>query len=243
MGLLIFDLEGKFAHFRKYDTNSSSLTYSAPPRTVICGMIAAILGMEKNSYYSLFIPQKAKIGVRILSKNHKVMQSLNYWKTEGTKDFRTPTNHTQIPFEVLTNQQKVAYRIYFEHEDTSICMELEKRLKEQKYYFAPYLGAAPFQCYINNVEYITEEQINNQEKLPFATIVRICDIEEDSVEFHNGSFVLTRERMPRYFDENRYLEEASSYLLELNGKPLIMKCNGEVRKVQYKDGEEYITFL
>ena len=49
--------------------------------------------------------------------------------------------------------------------------------------------------------------------------------------------------MPRYFDENRYLEEASSYLLELNGKPLIMKYNGEVRKVQYKDGEEYITFL
>lgn len=243
MGLLIFDLEGKFAHFRKYDTNSSSLTYSAPPRTVICGMIAAMLGLEKDSYYSLFAPQNAKIGVRILSKNRKVMQSLNYWKIEGTKDFRTPTNHTQIPFEVLTNQRKVAYRIYFEHKDTSIYTELEKRLKEQKYYFAPYLGAAPFQCYITNIDYVTEELIDNKEKLAFSTIVRICDIEEGSVNFHNGSFVLSRERMPRYFDENRYLEEASSYLLELTGKPLIMKCNGEIRKVQYKDREEYITFL
>lgn len=243
MGLLIFDIEGKFAHFRKYDTNSSSLTYSVPPRTTICGIIASILGLEKDSYYSLFYPQDAKIGVRILSKNRKIMQSLNYWKIEGTKDFRTPVNHTQIPFEVLTSQEKVAYRIYFDHQDASIYRELERRLREQKYYFAPYLGAAPFQCHIKNVDYSTEEIIDNQKELAFSTVMRIDEIEEGTVSFYNGSFMLIRERMPRFFDEKRYLQEASSYLLELTGKPLTMRWNGEIRKIKYEEEEEFIAFL
>ncbi len=243
MGLLIFDIEGKFAHFRKYDTNSSSLTYSAPPRTVICGIIAAMLGIEKDQYYLLFSPKKAKIGIRILSKNRKIMQTLNYWKLEGVKDFRMPKDHTQIPFEVLTNLNKVTYRIYFDHEDLDIHRELERRLKEEKYYFAPYFGAAPFQCHIKQVKYSEEKIIDNKEKLAISTVTRIDAIEKDSVEFHKGSFVLSRERMPRYFNENRYLEEACPYLLELDGRPLVMKWNDEIRKVVYQDKEEYITFL
>ena len=51
MDLLVFDISGKFAHFRKYYTNSSSLTYLVPPRTSIYGLIAGILGLERDSYY------------------------------------------------------------------------------------------------------------------------------------------------------------------------------------------------
>ena len=63
MKLLIFDIIGKFAHFRKYYSNSSALSFGAPPRTTICGMVAAILGMEKDSYYSIMNLEKCKIAV------------------------------------------------------------------------------------------------------------------------------------------------------------------------------------
>ena len=44
---VIFDIEGKFAHFRKIYTNSSSLSYLVPPRTTVQGIIAAMLGYER----------------------------------------------------------------------------------------------------------------------------------------------------------------------------------------------------
>jgi len=60
MKLLIFDWKGRMGHFRKLDTNSSSLTYSFPSRTTIAGMIAGVLGYEKDSYYELFRRKGAK---------------------------------------------------------------------------------------------------------------------------------------------------------------------------------------
>ncbi|KPA09783.1 CRISPR-associated protein Cas5 domain protein, partial [Candidatus Magnetomorum sp. HK-1] len=37
--ILSFRLNGRFAHFRKFYTNSSSLSYFVPPRTAIIGML------------------------------------------------------------------------------------------------------------------------------------------------------------------------------------------------------------
>ena len=67
MEVLIFDLSGKMAHFRKYYTNSSSLTYYFPPRTVIIGLIAGLIGKERDSYYEIFSKDKAYVGISIKS--------------------------------------------------------------------------------------------------------------------------------------------------------------------------------
>lgn len=64
MKIIIFELWGKFAHFRKFYTNSSSLSYSVPPRTTIEGIIAAILGYERDSYYEKFNPDNLYVAVR-----------------------------------------------------------------------------------------------------------------------------------------------------------------------------------
>lgn len=60
--VIIFDIMGRNAHFRKFYTNSSSLSYLVPPRTVIAGLIAGLLGLpserftndEKETYYEKF---------------------------------------------------------------------------------------------------------------------------------------------------------------------------------------------
>lgn len=64
MKFLVFDLKGKFAHFRKFYTNSSSLSYLVPPRTVIEGMVAAILGFERDSYYDMFSAENLLVAVQ-----------------------------------------------------------------------------------------------------------------------------------------------------------------------------------
>ena len=58
MKIIVFDIKGKFAHFRKFYTNSSSLTYGIPPRTAICGILAAILGLERDSIMKSLVLRK-----------------------------------------------------------------------------------------------------------------------------------------------------------------------------------------
>ncbi|MCB5267201.1 MAG: CRISPR-associated protein Cas5, partial [Candidatus Cloacimonetes bacterium] len=41
--ILELRLSGNLAHFRKFYTNASSLSYTIPPRTAICGLVASIL--------------------------------------------------------------------------------------------------------------------------------------------------------------------------------------------------------
>lgn len=243
MNILVFDISGKFAHFRKYYTNSSSLSYSVPPRTMISGMIAGILGKERNSYYEEFTPQKARIGIRILTRNKKIMQSLNYLKIETTIGFEAPKNHTQIPFEILTNDKLIVFRIYFFHQDEELIRELEQRIVDQEYFYPPYLGVASFNCRISKVKIEQAELIKTKEEKEISSLIRIEEIERISGGLIKNLLHLERDKMPRFFDKDRYLQEAASYLMELSGKPIPIKTKEELLKVIYKEREEYISFM
>ena len=61
--ILEMELSGQLAHFRKFYTNASSLTYSIPPRTGICGLIASILKLPRDSYYDTL--NSANLGVAV----------------------------------------------------------------------------------------------------------------------------------------------------------------------------------
>ena len=78
--ILKFRIYGKFAHFKKFYTNSSSLSYLVPPRTVITGMLASVMEYARDSYYQLFSPEKIKISVAVSTGTDitKQMQSMNY---------------------------------------------------------------------------------------------------------------------------------------------------------------------
>jgi len=54
MKVLVFDLFGDFAHFRKYYTTTSPLTFSFPPPPTIAGILGAIYGASKEEYLDIF---------------------------------------------------------------------------------------------------------------------------------------------------------------------------------------------
>lgn len=64
--LLCFDIWADYAHFKKYYTTTSPLTFSIPPKTSIYGIIGAILGMGKNEYLYYFQPGMCQIGIQIM---------------------------------------------------------------------------------------------------------------------------------------------------------------------------------
>ncbi len=133
-----FQLSGKFAHFRKFYTNSSSLSYSLPPRTVICGMLASILKISRDEYYDLFSPENMKISVVIDedTKLRKITQSINYLHD---KYFNLligkagKVQHSQCKFELLTAKKKLKYRIFIGIiKDQPEFIELEEKLKGEE---------------------------------------------------------------------------------------------------------------
>lgn len=240
MKVLVFDVWGKFAHFRKYHANSSSLSYKVPPRTVVTGLIAAVLGYERDSYYELLSPDNSNISVQILERPRVIMQTVNYYKIESAKHFRTPKDHTQIPIELITGERQVRYRIYFSHNEGAVLEELNRRLEEHKYVYAPYLGAAPFQCYLDKVYYGDMDMVTPDEVVPVYSVVGVEEVESNSLQLGVTQIRIEREIMPRSFDAERYLSEARTYLYEAEGKPLYMKVKSPVLKAEE---EKYLVFM
>jgi CRISPR-associated protein Cas5h len=117
--VLTFNLYGKFAHFKKFYSNKSSLTYKLPPSTVIMGIIASILEEPRDSYYNWLNPKKSRIGVKILSSGYNHFECMNYLSNDEA--------HTQTRLELLTSRDKIiCYKFTFYQMKKKNFMNLKK---------------------------------------------------------------------------------------------------------------------
>src|SRR5918995_594562 len=46
---VVFEYAGRFGHFLRAEASVSALSYPVPPRTVLLGVIGAVLGLEKDT--------------------------------------------------------------------------------------------------------------------------------------------------------------------------------------------------
>lgn len=244
--VLIFDLKGYAAHFRKFYTNSSSLSYSVPPRTTISGIVAAILGLERDSYYEDFNADNVDIAIRKNTKTRKILQGLNYMKITTKKHFEFPKDHTQIPFElILAEEGLLSYRVYLSTGNTDIMSSLEKRLKEKRYYYSPSLGALPFNC---SIDYIGKFQgeIRETEEVLISSLVPVSKIADRGImieDLDENKVILVKERMTRDFKNQREIKSVDSYIYDENTNKLPVKLNSKYVHLKYKDIEENILFM
>ena len=238
MTMVIFDLWGKFAHFRKFYTNSSSLSYSVPPRTTIEGLIAAILGYERDSYYELLNAKNMHIAVRKMGKTRKVMQSVNYMKATSSGEINSPKDHTQIPFELLVGDNNIRYRFYITHEDKKVLAAIKERISENRPIFPLYFGSAPFSCYIDYIDILEWSWDESNKYETIYTVINNDKIQE--IDIKNMEGYLIKERMPRDFGEDRIIKEVTTYIYEEEGKPLRARIDGKYAKLS--NGES-IVFL
>lgn len=252
--LLIFDLWGKMAHFRKYYTNSSSLSYSFPPPTTLTGMVAGILGYERDSYYETFDMDKVKIAIKMNNKVRKIMQTVNYVRTKSFSEFNGSAGHTQTPLELLLpSNDRISYRVYLSHTDEDILNELKTRIEKKKYIYPPYMGASEFISYAEFVDFIPKDniQINKSDDyVDLCTVVNMKYLRDRGLLFINNNgetLKYNKEKMVREFDSNRRPKEISSYITEQNGKNIYAKLDSSYYKVKYtedlKAKTENIIFL
>ncbi len=60
---LSFTVRGPWAHFRRIDATTEKLTYRVMPRTTVAGLLAAVLGEPRDSYYDTFAKDASAIAV------------------------------------------------------------------------------------------------------------------------------------------------------------------------------------
>ncbi|RMG31572.1 MAG: type I-B CRISPR-associated protein Cas5 [Methanobacteriota archaeon] len=85
MQILIATLEGEYAHFRIPETTRENLSYPFPPRTALIGMIAAMMGEPRNSYWKDGHPLRdLKVAIEIVNPLKRTFLKVNYIRVKET---------------------------------------------------------------------------------------------------------------------------------------------------------------
>lgn len=222
MKVLVFDVWGQYAHFRKYYTTTSPLTFSVPPRTAICGLVAAIAGLDKDEYLKHFTKDKADIAVRIVTPIKKVRLSENLIDTKNAPMMSKIKNRTQIRFELLKDAK---FRVYLNHKENELFNKLADYLANHKCVYTPCLGLSE---HIANFSFVGEFECEvKSETENFVKIDSVIPIRPGSnlkIDFQNGGEYF-HETLPIEMEEDRTLREYCKVVFERNGAPIFAKSD------------------
>lgn len=256
MKIISFDLSGKFAHFRKYFSNSTALSYTIPPRTVITGILAAVMGYEKDSYYDALSRKNLKIAVGVLSPLKKSVHRVNNLmiKSRSLGDFMGEKHHTQSPIEIITPDNlisgNIVYRIYFLSEDIDFRDSLIDKLSKKESVFNISFGAAQFFASISNTNIYydsdIEENYCENELISFNSAVYADNVKSivfDINETWKYNFI-EEDLLPMDFlNKSRELESMEHLLYTTDNFPLKVKFTGNFYRINKNNQNCFIQFL
>lgn len=252
--ILVIDLKGAMAHFRAFYTNSSSLTYSFPPRTVVTGILAGIIGLPRDSYYDTFSSSSCRLGISILSPFRKIMNTINYSYMKSPTHFVIPQGqHLQVQFETLIPAKisalwgELVYRIYFWHSDKSIMDDIKDRTQHKRYKYPPFMGISEYTAELEFVEEIKKEQIQeirSDDYEEFDTVLNADLLVEYGLEFKNNfnqPLQYMKEIMPLEFKGNydRSNKSMGKFIFEKN----LRNVRAKVKSPFIRIGNINIAFM
>jgi CRISPR-associated protein Cas5h len=236
--ILCFKISGRFAHFRKFYTNASSLSYLIPPRTVMIGMLGSILKLPRDSYYDLFNEDDCKISAAIspTAVIKKTTQSINmlhldYYKkflVSGKTGFKSMHSPCKVELLISTPGNFIEYLAFVAvPSGSSFFPELEKKLKQQDRGFGIYLGQRPFRAYAQYLETYSRDEILFPEEA--GKLDSLC-LRENVLEISENEDVhIVIEQMPIHMKQvadekklapGRETTAVKRVLFERNGKTI-----------------------
>jgi CRISPR-associated protein Cas5h len=147
---LSFTVQGPWAHFRRVDSTTEKLTYRVIPRTTVSGLLAAVLGESRDSYYDTFAPDTSAIAITPQSALETMPIPMLTLPTEEG-DIQTAegvSGKTVIPPESMDERKRrtfeyvvdPAYRVDLVLEDDATFERIASLLQAGRSTYTPYLG-------------------------------------------------------------------------------------------------------
>ena len=180
---LSVEIRSDWGHFKKYGRTATKQSYDVIPRTTVAGLLAAIVGAPRDSYYDTFGEESSAVAITPSSE----LRSLNVPTTGvgtdpdaataqqvGTQRSRSiayqdTTQHRQIHnYEVLVDP---VYRIDIAVTDERFYTDLRSHLEAGTSTYPPSMGLSE---YLASVEYLGEFQPESlSERRPVDSVVPV----------------------------------------------------------------------
>jgi CRISPR-associated protein Cas5h len=161
METLSFRWSAKYGHFLRAEANVNALSYPTPPRTAVLGVLAAILGLEKDALATDLAGIRVAVSGAVPAR---------FWhRVKLRKDPPTP-----LPWEVkcsqrgaenptpekaaLINQEWLLKPNFLVHiawpEQPAQFAELAERIENRRWHFCPCMGLSELLC---DVEFVARQ--------------------------------------------------------------------------------------
>jgi CRISPR-associated protein Cas5h len=216
----------KYGHFLRAEANVNALSYPVPPRTAVLGMLAALLGLDKDTLPSVLgKTQVASSGTLPLRFWHKVNLKKNSpvpldWTVKNGQKGHCGKDEEikQISQEWLW---KPDFLIHIAMPDNpSLFSELSDRVAHRRWHFSPCMGLSEL---LADVEFIG----NSDAKLLAAGKVKIASIFPQSagrVLNVGESLGIHLLRMPYSVNSERLFSH-QNYYLEHQGRSFTVETD------------------
>lgn len=189
--VLIFDIWGDYAHYKKIYATTSAVSYALPPKTSLYGYIGAILGLPKadNAYLSAFANKQCRLGISVL--NPVVMHRLGTNLRPNLNRFVDNLKPTLMEY-----VYRPRYRIYVSHKDSYFYDELRNALQTHQCRFTPTLGLANLLSNFVWVDEVEADTIQPTKAVPIHSVIpRKYLVDLDVNALQNGTYELIEESL------------------------------------------------
>lgn len=164
---LSFTISAPFAHFRKIETSSTRLSYGLPPRTTVNGLIAAMLGLERDSYYDVMDLTHSAVSISIINPIREYQMPIKHRNTDPDEAYSSAGSKRKLKIQYPKHPEEinegkhhqrvahtmlrdVAYRINVWMSTKELYSKLESMLAAGESHYTPSLGLS--EC-LASVEY------------------------------------------------------------------------------------------
>jgi CRISPR-associated protein Cas5h len=256
MMLVQFDLYGRMAHFRKFYSNVTSLSYYFPPRNTVMGIIAAVLGMQRDSYYETLSKDKLGISIQMLREPRKLLISTDYLDIQnvGVKSLRgmTGMKPKKIEYILAKDGDEIGYRIFVasRNSDTeTLLTRLYSNLSASAPIYPISLGPAYCLARIDRKtvtlrENVVTEHSDGSQPRKIKTIVPSDNVLRIDPKLMEGKRIMLEESLPPNFHEERKIIGGSrNYVFEARGNDLDIFVRSEIFGVEDGDRMTYGIFM
>ncbi|MFZ7120020.1 MAG: CRISPR-associated protein Cas5 [Eubacteriaceae bacterium] len=215
MKIISFHLRGKMAHFRKFYSNSSALSYFVPPRTTICGIVAGLLGLGRDKYYEVFSINHFHVAMNSEKPLKKTIQTLNYLMIKSPRDLNgSQEHHSQTPTELIIpqdiNLNFIDYKIFISHENQDITEQLINIFSNEGEFYKSMgacmsLGSAFNLGWIDSMEILEGETIEKKSENLISSAIPLDKIKRINLESKGLDYKIIKEELPLEFNNNRQI--------------------------------------
>jgi CRISPR-associated protein Cas5h len=239
MNFVAFTYSAKFGHFLRAEANANGVTYPMPPRTVLLGLVGAVVGLEKDTPQQLLADARLAVGGELPKRFwHKTNvrkdppASLPFCVKAKDKGSSSEQRNFRFPQEWLWEPRYRVWAILPESHHA----DFAARLRERRWHFSPCMGLSEMFADLSDVVEGSAEPLP-QDVHRVQTAAPQDAVHVDTAAACSDQLTLQALRMSVSVTPDRVFTQRA-YWIEIEGRPFPVKTDNA-----WKCGSDVVMFL